>query len=56
MSFQTIQTSGEQSQGRAPLKVTMGRQSREQKVGLRGWIWAEFGAFLSLQSAELSGL
>lgn len=46
-----VQTSGQQFHGRAPLKVTMGRQRREQKTGLRGWIWAEVGAFLSLQSA-----
>lgn len=56
LSFQTTQTSGHQSQGRAPLKVTMGRQRREQKVGWRGWIWAEVRDFLSLQSVELSGL
>lgn len=56
LSLWFIQTSGQASQGRAPLKVTMGRQRREQKVGLRGWIWAEVWDFLSLQSVELSGL
>lgn len=45
---------GQRSHGSAPLKVTMGRQRREQKVGLRGWIWAE--VWDNLQSLELSGL
>lgn len=43
------------SQGWAPLKVAMGRQSREQKVGCRGWLWAA-KILRSLQSAVLSGL
>lgn len=46
----------QQSHRRAPLKVTMGRQRREQKVGWRGWIWAEVWNWFNLQSAELSGL
>lgn len=47
---------GRRSQGRAPLKVSMGRQRREQKVGWSGWIWEEIRGFLNLQSVELSGL
>lgn len=55
-SFEPVQTNYKLPHGRAPLKVTMGRQRREQKVGWRGWIWPEVWDFLSFQSVELSGL